>query len=62
MLKKLGQAGTLSTRRGGAARSVFRGMGSESKYPWDYCKLVATILADEAFLPLSKSVCKLVKH
>jgi branched-chain amino acid transport system substrate-binding protein len=35
---------------------------SESKYPWDYYKLVATIPADEAFLPLSKSVCKLVKH
>lgn len=35
---------------------------SESRYPWDYYKLVATIPADEPFLPLSKSVCKLVKH
>jgi branched-chain amino acid transport system substrate-binding protein len=34
---------------------------SESKYPWDYYKLVATIPADEAFLPLEKSVCSLVK-
>ncbi|WGS17932.1 MULTISPECIES: ABC transporter substrate-binding protein [unclassified Bradyrhizobium] len=34
---------------------------SESKYPWDYYKLVATIPADEAFLPLDKSACPLVK-
>ena len=34
---------------------------SESKYPWDYCKLVATIPADQAFMPLSKSTCPLVK-
>ncbi len=34
---------------------------SESKYPWDYYKLVATIPADEAFTPLEKSVCPLVK-
>jgi len=34
---------------------------SESKYPWDYYKLVATIPADEAFIPLDKSVCPLVK-
>ena len=34
---------------------------AESKYPWDYYKLVATIPADEAFLPLEKSVCSLVK-
>ncbi|MCP1833856.1 branched-chain amino acid transport system substrate-binding protein [Bradyrhizobium sp. USDA 4532] len=34
---------------------------SDSKYPWDYYKLVATIPADEAFLPLEKSVCPLVK-
>src|SRR3954467_10459386 len=33
----------------------------ESKYPWDFYKLVATIPADEAFLPLEKSVCPLVK-
>jgi branched-chain amino acid transport system substrate-binding protein len=34
---------------------------SESKYPWDYYKLIATIPADEAFLPLEKSVCSMVK-
>jgi branched-chain amino acid transport system substrate-binding protein len=34
---------------------------SESKYPWDYYKLKATIPADEAFLPLARSVCALVK-
>jgi branched-chain amino acid transport system substrate-binding protein len=34
---------------------------SESMYPWDYYKLKATIPADDAFLPLSRSVCALVK-
>ena len=34
---------------------------SESKYPWDYYKLVATIPADEAFTPLEKSTCPLLK-
>lgn len=34
---------------------------SESKAPWDYYKLVATIPAEEAFLPLSKSSCALLK-
>ncbi len=34
---------------------------SESKYPWDYYKLRATVPADEAFMPLSKSTCPLVK-
>jgi len=34
---------------------------AESKYPWDYYKLKATIPADEAFLPLSRSSCPLVK-
>ena len=33
----------------------------ESKYPWDYYKLVASIPADEAFIPLEKSVCPLLK-
>src|SRR5437879_838377 len=33
----------------------------ESKYPWDYYRLVATIPAEEAFIPLEKSVCPLVK-
>jgi branched-chain amino acid transport system substrate-binding protein len=35
---------------------------AESKYPWDYYKLVATIPADQAFAPLSKSKCPLVKQ
>ena len=35
---------------------------SESKYPWDYYKLVETVPADEAFIPLDKSDCPLVKH
>jgi branched-chain amino acid transport system substrate-binding protein len=34
---------------------------AESKAPWDYYKLVREIPAEEAFLPLDKSVCPLVK-
>ncbi len=34
---------------------------SESKGPWDYYKLVATVPADQAFTPLSESKCALVK-
>ena len=34
---------------------------SESKYPWDYFNVVATIPADEAFIPLDKSVCPMLK-
>ena len=34
---------------------------AESKYPWDYYKLVATVPGDKAFLPLSQSKCPLVK-
>jgi branched-chain amino acid transport system substrate-binding protein len=34
---------------------------AESKYPFDYYKTVATIPAEEAFIPLDKSVCSLVK-
>ncbi|WP_426434240.1 ABC transporter substrate-binding protein [Bradyrhizobium genosp. P] len=33
----------------------------ESKGPWDYYKLMATIPADEAFTPLAKSTCALLK-
>ena len=33
----------------------------ESKYPWDYYKLLATIPAEEAFTPLDKSTCSLLK-
>jgi branched-chain amino acid transport system substrate-binding protein len=34
---------------------------SESKYPWDYFTVKAEIPADQAFLPLAKSGCPLVK-
>jgi len=34
---------------------------SESKGPWDYYKLVATIPAEQAFTPLEKSTCYLLK-
>jgi len=34
---------------------------SESKGPWDYYKLIATIPADQAFTPLDKSSCPLLK-
>jgi branched-chain amino acid transport system substrate-binding protein len=34
---------------------------AESKEPWDYFSIRATIPADEAFQPLSKSTCPLVK-
>jgi branched-chain amino acid transport system substrate-binding protein len=34
---------------------------SESKYPWDYFTVKAEIPADQAFLPLAKSSCPLVK-
>ena len=34
---------------------------AESKYPWDYYKLIATIPAEEAFKPLALSECPLVK-
>jgi branched-chain amino acid transport system substrate-binding protein len=34
---------------------------AESKYPWDYYKLIATIPADQAFRPLAQSECPLVK-
>jgi len=34
---------------------------SESKYPWDYYKIRATIPADQAFRPLADGGCSLVK-
>jgi branched-chain amino acid transport system substrate-binding protein len=34
---------------------------SESKGPWDYYKLLETTPADEAFRPLDKGGCPLVK-
>jgi branched-chain amino acid transport system substrate-binding protein len=35
---------------------------ADSKYPWDYYKVLATIPGDEAFQPISKSGCSLVKR
>uniref|UniRef100_UPI00333E79D5 ABC transporter substrate-binding protein n=1 Tax=Castellaniella defragrans TaxID=75697 RepID=UPI00333E79D5 len=34
----------------------------ESTGPWDMARLLATIPADQAFMPLSQSTCPLVKH
>lgn len=34
---------------------------AESKYPWDYYKVIGTVPAEQAALPLSRSECKLVK-
>jgi branched-chain amino acid transport system substrate-binding protein len=34
---------------------------SESKSDWDLLKIVKTIPGDKAFMPLSESVCPLVK-
>jgi branched-chain amino acid transport system substrate-binding protein len=34
---------------------------AESKYPWDYYKLVGTVPASEAFRPLAQSECPAVK-
>lgn len=33
----------------------------ESKYPWDYYEVKATVPAEEAFQPLAKSACSVVK-
>jgi branched-chain amino acid transport system substrate-binding protein len=35
---------------------------TESKGPWDYYKILATIPADQAFRPLAESDCPLVRH
>jgi branched-chain amino acid transport system substrate-binding protein len=34
---------------------------AESKYPWDYYKLISKIPGDQAFQPLSESRCPLIK-
>jgi branched-chain amino acid transport system substrate-binding protein len=34
---------------------------AESKYPWDYYNLVATIPAEEAFRPLARGECPLIR-
>ena len=33
---------------------------SESKTPWDYYKVRATVPGDKAFMPLSQSACPMV--
>jgi branched-chain amino acid transport system substrate-binding protein len=33
----------------------------ESHGPWDYCKVVATVPADQAFRPLNAGGCPLVR-
>ncbi len=35
---------------------------AESKYAWDYLKLIKTIPAEHAFMPLAQSTCYLVKR
>ncbi|PWK37487.1 amino acid/amide ABC transporter substrate-binding protein (HAAT family) [Cupriavidus plantarum] len=34
---------------------------NESRYPWDYYKVLATVPGDQAFMPASKSQCPLMK-
>ena len=34
---------------------------AESKYPWDYYKILATVPAEKAFRKLSESTCPLSK-
>jgi branched-chain amino acid transport system substrate-binding protein len=34
---------------------------SDSKYPWDYYDVIATIPAQQAFQPLSKSACPRIR-
>ncbi len=34
---------------------------SESKYPWDYYKLISKVPGDQAFQPLSESRCPMIK-
>ena len=34
---------------------------SDSKYPWDYYKVLRTVKGDDAFRPLAESECPLVK-
>ncbi|SOZ40164.1 ABC transporter substrate-binding protein [Cupriavidus neocaledonicus] len=35
---------------------------AESKYPWDYYKVVATVPGEQAFMPAAKSKCPLLRH
>jgi branched-chain amino acid transport system substrate-binding protein len=34
---------------------------SESKYPWDYARVIEKVPGDKAFRPLSEGGCPLVK-
>jgi itaconate CoA-transferase len=42
--------------------SVVLDLSAESKAPWDYFKLMATITAEQAFRPLAEGNCPLVKN
>ncbi|QUN30141.1 ABC transporter substrate-binding protein [Cupriavidus sp. KK10] len=35
---------------------------AESKYPWDYYKVLATVPGEQAFMPMSKSQCPLLRR
>ncbi|NOV22087.1 ABC transporter substrate-binding protein [Cupriavidus necator] len=35
---------------------------AESKYPWDYYKVLATVPGEQAFMPVAKSQCPLLKR
>jgi branched-chain amino acid transport system substrate-binding protein len=35
---------------------------AESKYPWDYYRLIATVPGEQAFLPLAQSKCPFLKR
>ena len=34
----------------------------ESKYPWDYYKIISTIEADKAFRPQAEGGCDFIPH
>ena len=35
---------------------------AESKYPWDYYKIISTVPPEQAFRPLADGGCPFVKH
>ncbi len=35
---------------------------AESRYPWDYYKVLATVPGEQAFMPMSKSQCPLLRR
>ena len=58
----LGSAWNDPTTPRGVAMYLFEVKKSdESKYPYDYYKLIATIPADQAFRPVADGGCLLVK-